>query len=270
MDHDIDIFRKQMELRNYSPRSMKSYIGVIAAVLGHLKMPFQECSQQQIEEYFLKRRGDGIAPRTLHVAINAIKTFSRLVYNRPMRFQISFPKLPQRLPVILSRIEIDRILEQVKNHKHWLMIALAYGAGLRVSEVVNLCVADLDFDRALLHVKEGKGKKDRMTLLPQKLRDHLLMWVRMRPISGLVFESERGGRFSTRSLQKVFERSCLAAGITKQVTFHSLRHSFATHVLENGTDIRFIQQLLGHSNIKTTLIYTHVTDRALQKIQSPF
>lgn len=270
MDHDIETFRKQMELRNYSPRSIKTYMGVLKGVLAAIDKPFRDCSQHQIEEYFLKRRGEGIVPRTLHVMINAIKTFSKLVYNRPLKFHISFPKLPQRLPVILSRIEIDRILEQVKNHKHWLMIALAYGAGLRVSEVVNLRVADLDFERNLLHVKQGKGRKDRVTLLPQKLRDHLLLWVRMRPVSGLVFESERGGGLSIRSPQRVFERACQAAGITKRVTFHSLRHSFATHVLEQGTDIRFIQELLGHSNIKTTLIYTHVTDRALQKIRSPF
>jgi len=270
MDTELETFRKQMELRNYSPRTIKGYSGVMKALLSTLKRPFLECSQQLIEEYFLKRRAEGLAPRSLHVAINAIKTFSRMVHQRDLHFQLRFPKVPQRLPVILSRDEIDRILAQVKNHKHWLMIALAYGAGLRISEVVNLRVADLDFERNLLHVKQGKGLKDRVTLLPQKLRDHLLMWVRMRPATALVFESERGGRLSPRSMQKVFERSCLAAGIAKRVTFHSLRHSFATHVLEQGTDIRFIQELLGHSNIKTTLIYTHVTDQALRKIQSPF
>ena len=150
------------------------------------------------------------------------------------------------------------------------MIAVGYSAGLRVSEVVNLKVHDLNIEALTIHVKKGKGKKDRITILSNKLQNELRNLIAGKSSADYLFESNRGGKLTTASLQKVFKRSLNKAKIKKQATFHSLRHSFATHLLENGTDIRYIQELLGHANIRTTQIYTKVTSPNLKKIQSPF
>lgn len=146
---------------------------------------------------------------------------------------------------------------------------IAYSAGLRVSEVTKLRVEDIDFDRKLIHLKMAKGKKDRLTLLSEKLIPDLKNLVFFKKSKDLLFESERGGVLSTAGLQKTFKQALKNAGIKKSATFHSLRHSFATHLLENGTDIRYVQELLGHQNIKTTQIYTHVTNTAIRNIKSP-
>ena len=149
------------------------------------------------------------------------------------------------------------------------MLALAYGAGLRVSEVVNLRVQDLDTTSKTVIVRAGKGQKDRISVLPSSLTNDLFDLTINHQPDNLVFRSERGGKLTTRTAQKIFEGACKKAGILKPATFHSLRHSFATHVLENGTDIRYVQALLGHNNIRTTQIYTHVTNPALKNIKSP-
>ena len=183
--------------------------------------------------------------------------------------KIKMPKRPSRLPVTLSHKEIERILLNVSNDKHRTMIALAYGSGLRVSELTDLRVGSIDFDEDMIYVYQGKGKKDRITLLPRTIKEELGKWTAGKCPSDHLFESERGGRLSTRSIQLVFERAMKAAEIKKPATFHSLRHSFATHILEQGTDLRFIQKLLGHSNIRTTQRYTHVSTASLRAIQSP-
>lgn len=149
------------------------------------------------------------------------------------------------------------------------MLALAYGAGLRVSEVINLHVRDLNITELSLVVRSGKGNKDRISILPEKLGNDLQNLMAGKSPDDYLFESERGGKLTTRTAQTVFVRSLKLAGIRKKATFHSLRHSFATHLLENGVDVRYIQQLLGHASITTTQLYTKVTNPALRKIRSP-
>ena len=149
------------------------------------------------------------------------------------------------------------------------MITLAYGAGLRISEVMDLRVRDMLLDELTLHIKEAKGKKDCITLIPEKLKEDLRSLIAGKEGGDYVFASERGGKLSERTAQKVFERALHAAHITKPATFHSLRHSFATHLLENGVDIRYVQELLGHANIRTTQLYTQVTNPSLKNIKSP-
>ncbi|MCG2686969.1 tyrosine-type recombinase/integrase, partial [Candidatus Parcubacteria bacterium] len=164
---------------------------------------------------------------------------------------------------------ILKILNQIKNDKHRLMISLAYGAGLRISEVINLKAQDIDVDGLTIHLKQAKGKKDRLTILSSKIKDELAEFLINKQAKDLVFESERGGKLSERTAQKVFEKALRVAGIKKNATFHSLRHSFATHLLENGVDVRYVQELLGHANIRTTQIYTKVTNPSLKNIKSP-
>jgi site-specific recombinase XerD len=161
------------------------------------------------------------------------------------------------------------MLDVTKNTKHRLMLALAYGAGMRVSEVVALRVSDIDLHELTIHIKQAKGQKDRISVIPESWVDSLRTWAGAKAGHEFVFASDRGGILTTRTAQKIFEHALAKAGIQKSATFHSLRHSFATHLIENGVDIRYVQVLLGHNNIRTTQRYTHVTNPMLKNIQSP-
>jgi site-specific recombinase XerD len=170
---------------------------------------------------------------------------------------------------VLSKKEIIEILKQIKNPKHKLIIALSYTAGLRVSEVTNLKVMDMNLEELTIHIKDAKGKKDRLTIFSEKIKLPLQKLITLKNKNDFIFESERGGKLSERTVQMIFEKALKRSGIKKDASFHSLRHSFATHLLENGTDVRYVQELLGHQNIRTTQIYTKVTNPSLKNIKSP-
>ena len=170
----------------------------------------------------------------------------------------------------MSKKEIEKTLFIIDNQKHKLMVSLGYAAGLRVSEVVNLKVKDIDLEELIIHIKDAKGKKDRITVFPKKLKNNIQNLIVGKNNNDLVFENNRGGKITTTSLQKILKNALKKAKIKKDATFHSLRHSFATHLLENGTDVRYVQELLGHQNIRTTQIYTQVTNPSLKNIKSPF
>ena len=170
---------------------------------------------------------------------------------------------------MLSRSEIEKILEATENTKHKLLLSLAYGAGLRVSEAISLKAQDIDFHELTIHIKQAKGKKDRISVFPEKLSADIQNLIAGKEKNDFVFSSERGGKLTTRTAQKVFENSFKKSGVKKDATFHSLRHSFATHLLENGVDVRYVQELLGHQNIRTTQLYTQVTNPKLKNVKSP-
>jgi len=209
------------------------------------------------------------APQTVNLFLNAIKFYYRELVGINAPFNITFAKRPSKLPIVLSREEIGRILHVITNPKHRLLIALAYGAGLRVSEIVDLKVADIDLSEHTIHLKNAKGGKDRISVSPETLTSDIKNLIAGKAGNEVVFFSERGGKLTTRTAQKVFEHALQKAAIRKHATFHSLRHSFATHLLENGVDCRYVQELLGHSNIRTTQRYTHVTNPTLRNIKSP-
>ena len=173
------------------------------------------------------------------------------------------------MPVVLSRTEIFKILKSLQNPKHKLLLALAYGAGLRVSEVVSLKVQDLDCQELTVHIKKAKGQKDRISILPERLVIDFKNIIAEKTKEEFLFASERGGKLTIRSAQKIFANALHNSCINKDATFHSLRHSFATHLLENGTDVRYVQELLGHQNIRTTQRYTRVTNPRIKNIKSP-
>ena len=178
-------------------------------------------------------------------------------------------KKPKSLPVVLSRPEIERIISSVKNGKHRLLISLSYGAGLRVSEAVGLRVRDIDLGEMTVRIEQAKGRKDRISVLPERIAEGIRAMMAGRPGDDFLFASERGGKLTVRTAQMVFENALKTAAIAKRATFHSLRHSFATHLLENGVDVRYVQELLGHQNIRTTQRYTHVTNPRIRNIKSP-
>ncbi len=266
----------ELRLRNFSPRTWKAYLYGLKDFLKFLELKyslnnydFSRPNIQDIKEFLLIKHDKNLAPQTVNLFLQSIKFFYREVIKTNYPIDISFAKRSRKLPTVLSHREVSAVLDAVKNPKHRLMLSLAYGSGLRVSEVVKLRAGDIDFGRGLVFVKKAKGDRDRITLLPEKITRDLKRFLFGRNKDLYVFESNRGGRLTTRTAQKIFGKAVQRADVQKTATFHSLRHSFATHLLENGTDIRYVQELLGHKNIMTTQMYTRVTTTRIAHIKSP-
>ena len=265
----LDRVENELRLRNYSPKTVKSYRYFLREFLAFQAGQQVKDSEGAIKTFLLELEHKGASAETRNLCLSALKFYFRNVMRVSWPIMIRTAKRSQSLPVVLSREEIGRMLAVVKNMKHRLMLGLAYGAGLRVSEVVSLRVGDLDLNELTIHIKQAKGQKDRISVVPEKLVNDLRGIVARKEEHDFVFASERGGILTTRTAQKVFEHAMKSADINKPATFHSLRHSFATHILENGVDVRYVQELLGHQNIRTTQRYTHVTNPMLKNIHSP-
>ena len=261
--------QRELTIRNYSPKTVKSYLYGLREYFTFKKSAFEILDENNIRDFLLHCQKKNMSAESRNVFLNAIKFFYRHVINVQRKVDIQVAKTGYSLPVVLSRNEIQILLDAVQNSKHRLLLSLAYGAGLRVSEVITLRVQDVDLDEQTLHIKQAKGKKDRITVMPEKLVDDLRSIMAGKAKGDIVFASERSGKLTARTAQKIFQNALQKAGIKKNATFHSLRHSFATHLLENGTDVRYVQELLGHQNIRTTQRYTQVTNPNLKRIQSP-
>ena len=259
----------ELKIRNYSRKTIKSYLYCLKEYFNFKKVNLNLIDIQNIKQFLLQKQKLNLAGSTINLYLNAIKFFYREIAKVSEKIDIKFAKRNKKLPVVLSRKEIKQIINSIKNSKHKLLLSLAYGAGLRVSEVINLKVKDINLEELTIHLKNAKGKKDRITIFPQKLKPTLQNLIAGKNKDDFVFESERGGKLTTRTAQKVFQNSLKKSGIKKDATFHSLRHSFATHLLENGVDVRYIQELLGHQNIRTTQRYTQVTNPSIRNIKSP-
>ncbi|MFZ2975374.1 MAG: site-specific tyrosine recombinase/integron integrase [Candidatus Moraniibacteriota bacterium] len=261
--------KNELRLRNYSPRTIESYLGCLSDYFKYIKIIKKEPEINLVKKYLLEKQERGQSSQTINVYLQAIKYFYREVMKNKTEIDIRFAKTASKLPIVLSRDEIGKILSVISNEKHKLMIALAYSGGLRVSEIINLKIKDITLAELIIHIKGAKGNKDRITLFAEKLVSDVEKLISNKNSNDYFFASERGGKLTERTAQKVFENALEKAGIKKDATFHSLRHSFATHLLENGTDVRYVQELLGHANIRTTQIYTKVTNPVLRKIKSP-
>ena len=260
---------QEMRLRNYSPKTIKAYLSCLREYWLVYAGAAHRCDQAELRRFLLAKHEKGYAPQTVNLYLNAVKFYYRDVLRLPGIIDIRFAKRPKNLPIALSREEIRRILAVVVNPKHRALIALSYGAGLRVSEAVRLRVGDLDLSELTMRISQAKGRKDRISVIPGGLADNLKSLSIGKTGADFLFASERGGRLTERAAQAVFGRAVERAGIRKAASYHSLRHSFATHLIENGVDIRYVQELLGHQNIRTTQVYTHVTNPGLRKIKSP-
>ncbi len=267
-----DEMRRQLELRGYSRGTIKTYLQHAKNfVKFHRKSPL-ELGPKALESYLYhitSRRRVSVSYR--NQAISALKFLYVKVLGRPfMTDDLPRPKKEHKLPTVLSMEEVHRLLRSIRNRKHLAILMLAYSAGLRVSEVVRLRMADIDVQRCMIHVRGGKGRKDRYTVLSETALKTLEEYAHYyRPVGWLFPGQRRGRHLSTRTVQKVVADAGRKAGIGKRLTTHTLRHSFATHLLENGTALRYIQELLGHRSTKTTQIYTHVTRKDLARIISP-
>lgn len=263
------MLKEELILRRYSGRTVKSYLACVKEYLAFKGIFFEKLDVDNIKKFLVEKIGRGLSAQTVNLYLSAIKFFYNCVLKFDQKIVIPYGKRGQKLPIVLRHDQICRIIDNISNCKHRLLIALAYGAGLRVSEVVGIRVGDLVLEELILYVRQSKGNKDRITIIPESLKMDLQQLTLGKGQNDFLFESERSGRLTVRTAQKVFEMALKRAAILVPASFHSLRHSFATHLLENGTDIRYVQELLGHANIRTTQRYTHVGRVAIRKIKSP-
>ncbi len=267
----LEELRRELVARKYSRKTIKAYLHYNEDFLTFSRKKPYEVSNEEVRAYLyhLATTHDA-ATSTLNSAISALNFYYGGVLKRRLVYEITRPKKDKKLPVVLSQDEIFQIFSSVSNLKHKVLLMLIYSAGLRVSEVVRLKPEDIDMKRGLIRVKEGKGRKDRYTMLSGVVAESLEGYRgSYKPSKWLFNGITPENHLSTRTVQAIFAHACEQAGISKSVSVHSLRHSFATHLLESGVDLRYIQELLGHKSSKTTEIYTHVSAKDIGKIKSP-
>lgn len=271
----LDRVRAALMLEGYSPLTRKVYLGHLRRFMewcgdGTPRMPRSPAEEGRA--YLLELiRDRGISKSYQNQVVSALRYLCESVLGQPaLALRIPRPRKESRLPAVLSQQEVVRILDHARNPKHRAILVLLYSAGLRVGEAVRLRPEDVDEDRGLLRVRGGKGDKDRYTLLAQGAVEALRIYRAAYPSDRWLFPGGRPDRhLTTRSVQRVVKRAAEAAGIEKHVTAHTLRHSFATHLLERGTNLRIIQELLGHKSARTTQIYTHVARSDPERVRSP-
>lgn len=270
----IKRFAETLQAERYAPNTIATYTEALRVFFKfHSGKPHTEITEEDVQrfhvDYILKKQ---LSAAYQNQAINAVKLFYSRVEKKMLAPELLWrPRRAKPLPNVLSMPEVKLLLETPVNLKHRAMLSLIYACGLRCGELLRLRPEHIDAHRKLLLVKQSKGKKDRVVPLSDKIIQLLRGYYKAAQPQVYLFEGqEPGERYSERSLQQVLKLSCAKAGITKPVTLHWLRHSYATHLLEAGTDLRYIQELLGHSSSKTTEIYTHVSTHAIQKIKSPF
>jgi len=257
--------------RKYSPRTKRLYLFFCRLLCRTLRKLPEEISQGDITQFLaILEKDKDYSASSMNLAISAIKFLYKNVLKKEIFHDRHRPRGDKHFPMILSKAEIAKILNMEKNLKHRLLLMLAYSSGLRVSEVVALKKEHIDTSRGVVHIKLGKGRKDRSTLLSEKANLLFTEYSALFDIQSWLFPGQGLNRhLSIRSAQKIFDKAVRCAKITKEISIHSLRHSFATHLLESGTDIRYIQELLGHSSLQTTERYTHIARGSALRIQSP-
>lgn len=260
-----------MQTRNYSPRSIDTYLHMLSCLEQYHNLPVDEISIGQIKDFlYYSIEQKKVSVSYVNQVISAVKILHRDVLGKPWEsIRIRRPRGVKNLPVVLSKEEIKSMIETTRNLKHRSILAITYSAGLRISEVVNLLPQDIDSDRKQIRIL-GKGKKYRYTLLSDSVLTMLrTYWKAYRPAKYLFEGQKKGQPIANTSIQRLFSNACERAGISKKASVHSLRHSFATHLLENGVNLKLIQSLLGHSSLKTTSVYLHVTRFDPASIKSP-
>ncbi|MDR0443130.1 MAG: tyrosine-type recombinase/integrase [Treponema sp.] len=261
----------ELRARKYSPRTRSAYIYYNRLLCRTLQKTPEEIQSDDITQFLadMEKKRDYSAS-AINLALSAIKFFFRNILKNEGISEQHRPRRDGRLPAVFSKEEIKKILSMERNSKHRLLLMLAYSSGLRVSEVVALKREHIDLDRKVIYVRQGKGRKDRCTVLSEKAAQFISEYCSFFGIQTWLFPGQPASRpLTIRSAQHIFDKAVRNAEIPKKISIHSLRHTFATHLLESGTDIRFIQSLLGHANLRTTERYTHVARRSVLSIKSP-
>lgn len=259
-----------LRLKNFSPGTIKVYVHAVDKFARHFGRSPDELGQDDVRSYLVHLLDRGLARGSCVVARNALRHFYTDTLGRPDCVEsLPRPKRERRLPVVLSREEVKRLFGVVTNLKQKAMFMVAYDSGLRLSELRNLHVNDIDSERMVIHVRQGKGKKDRYARLTPALLVLLReYWQQSRPETLLFPGASPNKLYDLATPGHLLKKACRRAGITKRVSMHTLRHTFATHLLEAGTNLRLIQQLLGHEKIQTTCVYTHISVEELRSAPS--
>ncbi len=261
----------KLELKRYSLNTCKIYISLFEKFINHFyQQPINDLSEKDIQQYLQVLAHQNKSNSYVNQSINAIKFYYETVLGMPNRFySVDRPRKEHKLPKIISKEEILAIIDHTNNIKHRCIVSLLYSAGLRRSEILNLKITDIDSKRMLIHVNNAKGNKDRYSLLSTTVLRELRVYYKEWQPKTYLFEGKKGQKYSPESVAVIVKRATKKAGILKRVTPHMLRHSFATHLLEGGTNLRYIQNLLGHRSSKTTEIYTHVASHNFKSIKNP-
>ena len=274
-------FRDLLAIRQYSRKTIKAYTMAIRSVNEYMKATekilISQASKEQLHKYFMHLTDERkVSVSTVRIARFAIEYYRSEVICEPVTLDFAYGlRKKEHLPTIFSKWEIAKILNATNNLKHKLVLSLLYSAGLRLNEVIHLKVKDIDLQRKTIFVREGKGGKDRISVLSEKLISDLSVFMDNRLDKDILFPSNQksdSGKekpLSARTVQKILSNALVKSGIRKHGTPHDLRHSFATHLLETGTDIHFIQKLLGHQNLSTTTIYTRLANPKIAGVKSP-
>lgn len=266
-----------MRMRKLSPKTQASYIRVVKRFAGFLRRSPDTASVEDLRSYQLHLVDHGISPISLNATLTGLKFLFETTLDRPeLLTKMHAVHVPHKLPVVLSRDEVARLIAAVDNLKYQTALSVAYGAGLRASEVVSLKVGDIDSQRMTLRIEQGKGSKDRYAMLSPVLLERLRAWWKFAHAQGKMLQGgwlfpglDPINPLSTRQLNRAIHAAAEAARIDKRVSMHTLRHSFATHLLEQKVDIRVIQVLLGHKKLETTALYAQVATDVLREVVSP-
>ena len=266
-----------MRMRKLEPKTQEAYIRAVRKLAAHLKRSPETATVEDLRNFQLHLVDAGTSPVTLNATLTGLKFFFDVTLGRiELMAKMQPVKVPRTLPVVLSPEEVSRLIAAARNVKHQVALSVAYGTGLRVSEVVGLKVTDVDSQRMTLRVEQGKGRKDRYAMLSPVLLQRLRSWWRIAHAQGKILPGgwlfpglDPMDPLSTRQLNRAVHAAAEAAGIDKRVSPHTLRHSFATHLLERKVDIRVIQVLLGHKKLETTSIYAHVATDLLREVIGP-
>lgn len=263
---------RDLALRNLAEETRARYLSCCCQfVRYHMKSP-RELGETALKQYLAHRQLAGAGPETLKMDVAALKFLYGVTLDRPkVAERLMWPKVPLRKPVILSGTETEKLLAAVRSLVPAMVLATAYGTGLRISEACRLRVEDIDSKRGLIHVQQGKGRKDRYVMLPERLLAMLrVYWKQARPRDGWLFPGQsRGRHLHSSTVGEALKEAVKALKLKKRVTAHTLRHTFATHLHEVGNDIRFIQVVLGHASIRTTARYTQVSAKRIAAAKSP-
>lgn len=265
-------FIERLQLKGFAESTVENYVYAVAAISRHYNCPPAELTSEQIRSYMLLGLQDRKrAPATINLHMDALKTYFKLMTPQStVMAGLSHVKCPKHLPVVLSREEVEKMIDSVTNLKHKALLMLLYSSGLRLQECLHLRPVHIESTRMKVRVEDGKGKKDRYTVLSRRTLKTLRKYFRVYKPKEWLFEGRYGARYSARSLATIVGRASAKARIGKEVSPHTLRHSFATHLLESGVALPVIQKLLGHASIKTTMIYLHVSEALIDRTISPF
>ena len=269
--NQLQQIHQRLIIKRYSPSTVSTYLSCLTHFFNfHKTKNTETLSKQDILYYleFLVKKGYSKSSQNQY--INSIKFYYEKFLEREKQYYfIDRPIKDKKLPIVLSKEEVQSLFNQVYNLKHKTILVLIYSCGLRISELINLKINDIDTQRMLIQIRNSKGNKDRQVQLAEQIHQLIKRYNNEYNPKQFLFNGLNSFKYSTASIQKIIKRAAIKADIRKNVTPHTLRHSFATHLLEDGIDIRYIQTILGHSNIQTTQIYTHVSSRHLKNIKNP-